>query len=427
MFNEFFEERIVGILRKTEKYTKTDMVYLAKGGFWSLLGQVVGSASSFVVVVLLANILPKELFGQYRFVLSIISIFLIFTLPGLDASLVRSVARKHSVNLPKVVKTKISWGLLGSFASLVVAGYYFYHSNTELTYALVLCAFFLPFIEAYSVYYSYYRGKQDFKTSTIYDAISRIFQAILIVSVALFTKNVLALLSAYFIGQIIARFFFYKKTLRDEKLQVATEGLNEKESDNTIEYGKHLSTTSIVGTITSNMDKLLVWHFLGAEILAIYYIALTIPRNVILLCNVIPRIALPKFSINTWEPHERIKIMRKLFIFLGVLIIPALIYSLLVPFVIPIIFKQYTASISVAVMLAFLIPLSPTNALIDQMLQARGAIKKIIFLQILAFIVFSTAFLILNQSLGTSVMTATIALIASEVGALLAGILFILS
>ncbi|MCX6757901.1 MAG: oligosaccharide flippase family protein [Candidatus Nomurabacteria bacterium] len=423
--NYFLKSKIKNFLRKTEKYTKTDMVYIAQGGFWTLFSQVIGSLSSFAVVVILANILTKEDFGQYRFVISIVSILIIFTLPGLSTSITRSVARKQIIDFSKIIKAKIYWGFIGSLATLLVAGYYFYNSNIEITYALILSALFLPFIEPFAIYSAYFKGKQDFKTTAIYESISRVFQALVIIAIALITHSILALLSAYFIGQIIARLFFYRKTLKDEKTQNIEKVILENKSDDTIKYGKHLSATQIINTITANIDKLLVWHFLGAEILAIYYIALTIPKNIVLLCNIIPRIALPKFSQNTWDQEERTKVIKKLFKFFYILIIPALMYFFLVPFVLPFIFKNYSTSVSIAIILSFLIILAPMNTMIGQILQSMKSIKKIICLQIISLITFIATFFILYIVFGASPVVAATALVASEASAVLVGVFLI--
>jgi len=412
------KERFTSLLRDSEKYTRTDMVYLARGGFWSFFSQIVGSLASFLVVLLLANFLSKEEFGQYRFVLSLISIIIILTLPGIDPAIIRSIARKTILDFPNIVKTKIWWGLWSAGVSLLISGYYFSRGNTELFLAFAIAALFLPFIESYSVYSSYFKGKEDFKTSATYESISRVFQSAIIILTAIVSKNILWILVAYFAGQLLARLFFYRKTLRDENLQSYTENKNA----DTIKYGKDLSGTQVVGTLIGNIDKLLVWHFLGAEILAVYYIALTIPKNLILLCNIIPRVAFPRLSQNSWEPSDRNKILRKIFIFLGLLIIPGLAYELLVPFAIPLLFKGYTSSVPAALVLGFLITLTPVNALIDRMLQAMKLVRNILVLQVVALIAFCAMFLVLYEFFGASPIIAAIALVSSEAISFLAGI-----
>ncbi len=419
------ETKVVKILRKTEQYTKTDMVYVFRSGFWSLFSQGVGSLSSFIVVVLLANLLSKESFGQYRFILSVISVLTLFTLPGVATAITRAIARKQNIHFSRVVKVQIKFGVVGLGVALLMAFFYFFNSNAELAAALFVTAIFLPFIEPFAIYGAYYKGRQDFKTSALYESISRVFQTAVIIIIALITRNIIAILAAFLVGQILARFFFYKKTMKDEKLALMAESIDENHDDDIIRYGKHLSGVQILSTIAANIDKLLVWHFLGAEILAIYYVALTIPKNIVLLCNIIPRIAFPKFSQNTWEPHERAKILRKIMLFSGALIIPAVLYFIVVPFVMPLIFKSYSASLSVAGVLAFLILLSPANAMINQVLQAKKSVNKIIFLQILTLVVFAFVFLILYKNFGPSAMAAAVALIVSEVAPLIAGIFFI--
>jgi O-antigen/teichoic acid export membrane protein len=418
------KQQAIKILRGTEQYTKTDMVYLARNGFWSLFAQGVGSLMSFVIVLLLANLLPKDTFGQYRFVLSIIPIFMLFTLPGTGTTLMRSVARGNIVDLPKIARTKVAWGLLGSLAAILTAIYYFVLHNTIVAESLLITAFFLPFVDAFYIYIPFYKGREDFKTPAVYDAIARVFQAIVLVGTALVWKNVVAIVVGYLAGQVLIRLFFYIRTLvlvrHDTRAAQQT-----AETDDTLSYGKHLSYINILVTIAGNLDKLLVWHFIGAEALAIYSIALTIPRNIVLLLNTVPRVAFPKFAKNDWGSDDRKRVIRKIFFMFSLLIIPAILYALLVPVVIPLIFKTYTASIVPAVILAITIATMPVNAMLVQVLYARKTVVKIGILQIIGSVIFCCVFVTLCAPLG--VTAAAVALVAGEVASLILGTLFLLS
>src|SRR5689334_12787395 len=70
------------LLRWSERYMKTDMVYLAKGSFWLTLGQVAASASGLLLVIGFANLLPKEVYGTYKLILSLAGIIASFSLTG---------------------------------------------------------------------------------------------------------------------------------------------------------------------------------------------------------------------------------------------------------------------------------------------------------------------------------------------------------
>ena len=59
--------RLVRFLRWTEKYTRTDMVYLVSGGFWLSIAQIGTSILGFLLTMVLANLLAPELLGEYRF------------------------------------------------------------------------------------------------------------------------------------------------------------------------------------------------------------------------------------------------------------------------------------------------------------------------------------------------------------------------
>lgn len=414
--------RFYNLLSWLSKKTKTDMVYIAERGFWVLASQVGSALSALVVTVVLANILSQEAFGQYRFVLAVIPIIAIFTLPGIGTSMIRSVAKGKKVSFSKIVKAKISYGLLSSLASLLFSAYYLYASNQLLAYAFLVTAIFIPFYETFFIYSFYYKGKQDFKKSAIYESISRIFQAILLVSVVFFSKNIILLIAVFFVGKLLSSLFFYFKTKKDEAENISL-GKAGDADDDTISYGKHLSLIGILGLITSNIDKLFIWHFIGDKELAIYFIALVLPLNIVLVFNVLSRIAFPKFSQNDWEPKRYQNLLKRLGVYGLILLIPTAMYAAFSPWLIPFLFRSYSGSITAATLLSLLIIFSPLNAIIAQVLRAVKEIRQIVLLKSLVIFSFVIAFLFSYQSFG--ILAGAFALLASEFVILIAGTLLL--
>ena len=85
--------KIYKILRSSEKYLGTDMIYIAKGSSWLFLSQIVLGLISFLTLLIFSYFLPKEVFGTYRYVLSFVSILAIFALPGINTAINRTIAR----------------------------------------------------------------------------------------------------------------------------------------------------------------------------------------------------------------------------------------------------------------------------------------------------------------------------------------------
>src|SRR3989344_4903049 len=125
--NRFFSEKrhkLYTVLRGLEKYTKADMVYLAKGGFWITFGQSFSTLLSLVLIIAFANLLPKETYGTYRYILSLASIFNVFTLTGMNSAVARAVAIGHEGALRTSVKYQLKWNLLMLVAFFTLGGYY---------------------------------------------------------------------------------------------------------------------------------------------------------------------------------------------------------------------------------------------------------------------------------------------------------------
>lgn len=329
--------KFYNLLRWSEKYFKTDMVYLAKGGSWLTLGQIVSSASSFLLAIAFANLLPKETYGIYKYILSLAGILAIPTLSGMGTALIQAVARGYEGSFIPVLKTKIRWGLLGGLASLILAGYYFYNGNTTLTISFLVSAAFLPFMDSFGIYNTLLQGRKLFDVSTKYGIIVQIIAIATLITTILFTKNLFLILLAYFSSWTLLRFIFLKITLKKFPPK-------DKKDPQTISYGKHLSLMNIFPLIAQQLDKVLLFHFLGPVQLAIYSFAVAIPNQIKSPFKNLQVLILPKFSKRSKEEIKSTlfnKILK-----LGMLLIFIIIlYILVAPFIYKIFFPQYLESI----------------------------------------------------------------------------------
>ena len=79
------KEKIIKFLRWTEKYTKTDMVYVAKGSFWLIFGKIATMLLSLVTMFAFARWMPKETFGKYQYIIATINIIAILQIQVIDS------------------------------------------------------------------------------------------------------------------------------------------------------------------------------------------------------------------------------------------------------------------------------------------------------------------------------------------------------
>ena len=221
-------DRGIRLLRWSEKYFKTDMVYLAQGGFWLTLGKVAASVASLVLAVAFADPLHPETYGVYKFVLSIIAILTLATLPGIDTAYVRAVARgKEHIMLPLL--TEMRWGLLGGAASL----------------AFAFGSVFIPVMDPLALYDQLFTGRRAFSVSTKLGLIARLATTLVIIGTLFFLPTLIAVLLAYLAGWTIVRGIFFWYSVKTYKPN--------QERDETIpSYGKHLTFIKGAATVAGS-------------------------------------------------------------------------------------------------------------------------------------------------------------------------------
>ncbi len=389
------KEKTITFLCWTEKYTKTDMVYLAKGGFWILSSQFLIAIFAFAITWFLTNFLPKEIFGEYRFLISLIPLLAIFTFLNMGNAITQSVARNFKANLHQILKTKIKYGLIGSLISLIISFYFWQVNKIDLAQSFLIIALFIPFFETFSIYTFYYKGLQNFKIPAIYESIARFIQAGAIILTVYLTTNLAIILTIYFLALILSNAFFY---FYSQKYFFQTTKNRIDDSKEIIKYGKSLLKIDFLGVMANNTDKFLIWFFLGPIMLAGYAVALTIPLTIAAFFQFLPQLFLPKFSQNNYQDPKIKKIFfKKIKTFALFLLLIPIFYIPTAPFIMQLFFPTYPESILLTQIMSIILIFIILNTLLWQILLAKKEQKKMNWILITALLSQIISFLILKN------------------------------
>ncbi len=336
------KEKVYKILKWSEKYTKTDMIYLSKGGFWVTITQIITSASSLVLTLFFANYLSKTDFGTYKYIISIYGLLSISSISGLGIAVTQAVSRKEKVLLLPLLKSKIKWGFVGLLLSLMLGGYYLYNGNSILFYGMIISGIFIPFIDPLNIYDAKLTGEKKFNISTKFQTITQIINTIAVIIAIILKLNILIIIAVFLISLLIPRIVIFKKMLRQEALENIQEEKNTV--DKIINYGKHLSVIEVLNSVSKYADKILVFQHLGSIELAIYTFAVSPPEYIATFLGNLQNVFLPKLSEN-----KKIKnISGKIFLFLLFSIMLSILYIIFTPLIFNYFFKSYLESVKLS-------------------------------------------------------------------------------
>ena len=167
--------------------------------------------------------------------------------------------------------------------------------------------------------------------------ISQVLGVIVLIITAMFFHNALYLVLANFAINTLVAIGFYFYVLRTYKPNPITD-------HSLVAYGKHISLINFLGTIASQLDKILIFHYLGAVQLAIYAFATAIPEQIRGSYKNLFNLALPKYSAKEGELKSSIidKTLRLTVMTVGVV----LTYMVFAPFIYKFFFPKYLESIS---------------------------------------------------------------------------------
>lgn len=331
------KKRFISLLRWSERYTKTDMVYLATSGFWVNVSSITITLFSLALYIAFARFLPKEVYGTYQYLLSLSAIIATFTLSGMNTAVGRAVARGHEGTYRASIRMQLKWGLIPFAGALIGAAYYAIQGNMLLAIGFFLIGIATPLITTFNTYSAFLIGKKDFRRLFLYNFSLNVPYYGGLILAAFYFKSALVLLAVNLAVNAIVLALLYRQTLRTFKP-------NDKVDTETLSYGKHLSAMGIFSAIIGQIDNILVFHYLGAVDLAIYSLATAIPDRVAGLSRFFSLTSGPKFAEKS-EEEVRTSIGPKLLKLTFVALIGATLYMFVAPFLFNLFFPQYEASI----------------------------------------------------------------------------------
>jgi O-antigen/teichoic acid export membrane protein len=280
------------LLYRSNAVTGTDNIYVAQQGFWASLPYIVGSFLSAGLVIAFANLLPKDTYGNYRYILSVAGILSFLTLSGMNSALTQAVARGVKGLLAWSIGVQLKFNSLYAFTCFVGAVYYWFHGNHVLALGLLIMGIVFPFNTALTSYGAYLAGKKDFRTASRYAVSSSIFFTALVFGTLLLTDSVIILVTAYAVGVLAPSVYFYFVTERRDAGHTA----EASEKNAVLRYSAHLSIVPVIAVIAQYLDKIILFQTIGSVEVAIYALAQAMPERVKGLAKSASSIILPKLS-----------------------------------------------------------------------------------------------------------------------------------
>ncbi|MBG9452131.1 hypothetical protein ABE67_22915 [Cytobacillus firmus] len=295
-----------------------------------LINDILFIALRIVLSVLLARLLTKEQYGSYNYFISLLTLVSIFSLPGMNQAITNSISNGRYGILKAATFVKLKYSILGILFLITFLTYELLFRNPETSTIImyIVCIIMLVPFNALTSYTSFYNGVQDYKGLKRTNINLNIFIIITTISITILTKNVVFALTTYLVGVSLFQFFIYIKQIKQCE--------NEEYLEKDIRFGKSFSGINAILHFSNNIERILIAHFLGLEMLAIYTVASAIPNQFRRISGFGITYLFPKISaLNEYEAIKTIKQYRlKLNVFyfsiglIGILVSPILIVLL---------------------------------------------------------------------------------------------------
>ena len=365
-------KRFSQALYQSESYLKLDIVYLTTGSFWTIIRFVVGILASLATMIAFGNLLPRETYGIYSYLLALASSLGFLTLAGIGTGIVRAVARGQENVVRYSLRMQLRYNLL-AVAGIAIAGlYYSVNGNSTFAISLWILALALPLSAAYHTFEYIFIGKKRFDLLALVTSGSSIVATVSTIIGLMFTDEIIVLITIYSVMSLGPNMFSYWYAQHFlSNSEPSPEAIAELRRT-----AFHLTGAGIIGTIAQYLDKIVLFQIAGPAALAVYTFAVAGPERLKGLIKNIISIALPRFAEKTLGEIGAIS-SRRFAMSLVVGIIFAASYILIAPFLFKLLLPKYLDSILYSQVYALGLIVLPTTVYIGNIFAGQNMLRAI--------------------------------------------------
>ncbi len=363
--------RLVGLLRWSERHTRIDMVYFVSGSFWQTFGQALNALLALALILLFANFLPKEVYGTYRYLISLAGVLTVFTLTGMNQAVSQAVSVGQEGALRAAVRYQLKWNSILMVVFLTLGLYYLSRENFAYTGSLFILGISTPLIAALNTYGAYLSGKRHFQLNNILSVISTLIYTLGMAATIFVSGKVVVLVATYALTTLFANGLGYLYTVWKFRPPL-------EKSPETMRYGRHLTFIGLLDPIVTQLDAIILNHFWGAAPVAVYSIVSAIPNRAVPFVKSWVDVGFPKLATKTMEElHETFFRRIGQGLLLGSVI--AIAYAAVAPTLFKYLLPQYLDAVFFTQILAANFVVAMPNRYVASILTAKKLSKHIFF------------------------------------------------
>lgn len=241
----------------------------------------------------LVRAISKEQFGEYHYILSWVSILMIFALPGLGDSVMQAVARGKIGTYLKAAKMAFLSSLAGTVILFCCAVWFGFTGNREMTYGFLIAAAFFPFLHGLAMWKSKRQGQGKFGLLLKLEGGNSILMSALhIAGLILLPGTILLPLFLVMFIPSVQNSFQSWRAMRSVPPEAEVEPGN-------IEFGLKTTAYSILSVMANHIDKILLYSFLSPVALATYMAAQKLTEPAQSVIQDLAAVLAPRFAKHT--------------------------------------------------------------------------------------------------------------------------------
>lgn len=322
-------------VNRLSNYLSLDLNYFVGGGFWLIVANLLTLAAGIFLSSLFARVWPKETYGQFSFLMSLMGIASVLALPGMSQAVTQASSEGKDGVFKKACKAVALWSLVGTVFLIIISYYFYLSGDGNLGMAILLSALLFPIVSGASLYNSFLAGKKLFRKVAVFGSIAQAVSILATAAALMFWPSLIAVSFFSAASTALINIILTFLALREAENKVS--------SENTLRMGVHLSFSQFFTISADYVDKLFIPLFLGFTNNAVYAFAILIPMQMHAFLKIFTTLGQPKVA-RIDDKQIGSDLVKKSFQLEFLILIMVLAYIFSSPYVFAILYPAYKES-----------------------------------------------------------------------------------